>query len=82
MATLRRQLEELHSWSALTQSIHEKALHHYLDAFLVHTKLGLWTRSCQSLMQHHLPAELITPHDLRLGLAKSMETLAKRQSSF
>jgi len=35
LATLGQQLEELHSWSALTQSIHEQALHLYLDVLMV-----------------------------------------------
>ena len=33
-------------------------------------------------MNKYLPAELVTPHDLRLGLAESKSNLAKHQSSF
>jgi len=33
-------------------------------------------------MNRYLPAELVTPHDLRLGLAESKSNLAKHQSSF
>ena len=66
----------------MTQSVHEQAINLNMDAMMVKSKLGVWTRSLTQLMQQYLPSELVSLHELRSALAQTKHTLARRQSSF
>ena len=82
MARLGKSLQDLHQWNIMTQSIHEQALNLNMDAMMVKSKLGVWTRSLTQLIRQYLPSELVTPYELRTALVESIQTLGDRKSSF